>query len=69
MSMAQYKIIATAEQLDEIGISYDLTGVIGTLKREFNDGYVELTVVHRVGSHEFTNDFDIPESYLEKITE
>ena len=65
--MGKYKIKANKDQLDSIGISYDITGLIGTLTREWPTGWYEIEVKHKIGDMEFTNKFDIPQTFLKQI--
>ena len=63
----KYKINATQQQLENIGISYNLSGLIGTLKNKYPTGWYCLTVKHKVGKINFTNDFDIPKTFLSAL--
>jgi len=65
--MRKFKILANKEQLDGIGISYELTGLVGTYKGKFPTGWYLLEVTHYVGDIEFNNDFDFPKSFLKEI--
>lgn len=66
-NVEKYKILANKEQLEEVGISYDITGYIGLLVHKYSTGYYELEVVHMYNGMTFTNNFDIPRHLLEKI--
>ena len=63
----EYKIKATKKQLETIGISYNIHNLIGVLKNKYPTGWFCLNVKHKIGNREFTNDFDIPKSFLEKV--
>lgn len=63
----KYKIIANKQQLKNIGISYEITGLIGVFKKEFSDGWLVIRVTVKLGEYEFTTHFDLPPEYLEKI--
>lgn len=65
--MEKYKILAVKEQLENIGIDYDITNLIGVLENRFPTCYYALRVKHKVGDMEFTNTFDIPKYYLKKV--
>lgn len=66
--MNQYKIIANIQQLEDVGIDYDISGLTGTLIKKYPDGYYCLEVTHVLGEGRvFTNEFDIPQQYLLKI--
>ena len=59
-----YTINANEVDLEEIGVSYKITGLKGKLIKRCNSGYYRLKVTHKVGSFEFTNNFDIPSHLL-----
>lgn len=61
--MIKYLIIASQNELEDIGISYELTGLIGTLIDTLRDGWLQLEINH----DGFTNEFDFPPTYLEKV--
>jgi len=65
--MRKFRILANKEQLDRIGISYELTGLVGTYKSTFSTGWYLIEVTHYIGDMEFTNEFDIPKSFLKEI--
>ncbi len=65
--ITQYKIIATKEQLESIGISYDIRNLVGVSKKIFNDGYHVLEITYNNGMFDFKNDYDIPTNFLKKI--
>lgn len=65
--MEKYKVLANREQLENLGISYNITNLIGYLKRKFKTNYYEIEITHMVGKYSFTNSFDIPNYLLEKI--
>lgn len=65
----KYKIIATKEQLDDIGITYDITGLIGIFEKEFADGWLVIRATVKLDGYRFTTTFDLPPTYLEKIVE
>jgi hypothetical protein len=63
----KYKIKANKDQLERLGISYDITGLIGVLKSKYPTGWYCLEVEHEVDGFKFTNSFNIPKSFLKKI--
>lgn len=65
--MTKYKIIATGPELNEIGIVYSITGMVGEFVKEYPTGYICLKVKHKYHGHEFENEFDIPKHLLEKV--
>ena len=66
--MKKFKIIASKEQLEGIGISYEISGLECTKKFKFNsDQYYNVEVKYELDGFEFTNCFDIPNYYLEEI--
>ncbi len=64
---AHYKINANKTQLSSIGINYNLTGLVGLLKSKYPTGWYELEVTHQSNGTTFTNNFDIPKTFLTKI--
>lgn len=58
--MQKFKIQSNKEELEDIGISYDINGLIGTLVKSYPTGWLVLSVTHKVGEYEFTNEFDLP---------
>lgn len=42
--MQRFKIIANKNELETIGISYDITGLKGTLVKTFSDGWIILNI-------------------------
>ena len=65
--MRKFKITANKEQLLSVGIDYDLTGMVGTYKNKFVTGWYLIEVTHYVGNMEFTNEFDLPKTFLKEI--
>ena len=65
--MEKYKINANRDQLYSIGIDYDIRGLVGILTHKFPTGWYELEVTHTYEAGTFTNKFDIPATFLEKI--
>lgn len=65
--MRKFKITANKQQLEGIGISYELTGLIGTYKGKFPTGWYLIEVTHDIGGVKFTNEFDIPKTFLKEI--
>ena len=61
--MRKFKVIASKEQLESVGIDYDITGSVGVLKTILSDGYLTLEIEHGLSYRRFINDFDIP-SYM-----
>jgi len=64
--MKKYKIVAYLKQLENIGISYDITGLTGEYVKKFKDGWICLKVF---GELPFENEFDMPLYYLQEIKE
>lgn len=66
MENIKCKIIATKVQLDNIGISYNLTGVIGYIEKEFKTGWYCVKVPDVKVNDLITNDVivDIPKTFL-----
>lgn len=50
-----YKIIANKEQLESIGISYDINELTGSLEKEYSNGWLTLCVKHKIGYIEVIN--------------
>ena len=65
--MEKYEILANKEQLKSFGITYEITGLIGILKQKYPTGWYELKVEHTYNSMTFTNNFDIPKSFLKQV--
>lgn len=66
--MKIFKIIASNEQLEGIGITYKISGLECIEKFKFNyDQYYNVEVKHELHGFEFTNCFDIPKYYLQEI--
>jgi len=66
MGKEMIKIIANKQQLEDIGIDYDLTGLSGWVRMTYGDGWLLVSVTHSIGRYTFTNDFDLPPSFTEK---
>jgi hypothetical protein len=58
-------IKANKEQLESIGIDYEITNLKGQIKGYYPSGYIQVEVTHSWEGIEFTNDFDIPKYWLE----
>lgn len=56
----KYKIKATKQELEEVGISCDIDGLTGFLIKTYLDGWLQLKITHKIGPMEFTNEFDLP---------
>lgn len=65
--MQTFRINSDISSLDDIGISYNINGLNGTLKKIYPSGWMMLTVTHNVDGMEFTNDFDLPKYMLQEI--
>ena len=63
----KYKIIASKVQLVDIGIDYDITGLIGEMKKYYINRWLTLEVSYTVGETTVTNSFDIPRDLLIKV--
>jgi len=58
------EIIANKEQLEAIGIDYELTGLSGWVRMTYGDGWLLVSVTHQIGKYSFTNEFDFPASFV-----
>jgi hypothetical protein len=67
--MNKYKITANKNQLESFGIDYDITGLIGRLKRKYPTGWYCIEITHDRDGFEFTNDFDIPKTFLKRVSD
>lgn len=65
--MEEAKVTANKEQLESIGIDYDITNLEGTVKGYYDSGYVQVEIEHKDGKVTFTNNFDIPKHWLKII--
>ena len=65
--MSKVKISGSRRQLESVGIDYDITGLTGVVTFNHYNGYNTVEVTHTLGKLEFTNSFDIPVVWLEKI--
>lgn len=63
----KYKIIATNEQLKAIGISYEISGLIGKFVKLYPHNWITLKVKHKIGLFNFENEFDLPFNFIKKI--
>lgn len=71
----QYRIKATKNQLDSIGISRYISGfIVNEIVKKYKTGYVKISIppedqmVKLLGGEKFKNEeYDIPECFLEKI--
>lgn len=61
-----FEIIATKEELEEIGISYDITGLDAEFIQSYWTGYYRVRVEHQSGDFTFINEFDIPKTMLKE---
>lgn len=61
-------IKANKTELESVGIDLEITGMEAKIKGFYPDGYVVVEVKHDVYGFgfEFTNEFDIPNFWLEK---
>jgi hypothetical protein len=61
-------IKASKTQLESVGIDLEITGMEAKIKSFYPDGYVVVEVKHDVCGFgfEFTNEFDIPNFWLEE---
>lgn len=64
--MQKYIIDSKRELLEDIGISYNINGLVGTLVKSYPTGWLVLSVTHKIGCYEFTNEFDLPK-YMCKL--
>jgi len=63
--MEKATVKANKEQLESVGIDYDITGLEGDVKGYYHSGYVQVEITHNGNGFEWTNDFDIPIRWLE----
>jgi hypothetical protein len=63
--MELVKIKATKEQLESVGIDYEITNLTGSVERKFSSGYYCIKIKHTWEGIEFENEFDIPKYWLE----
>ena len=64
--MKKFKIKANKEQLENIGIPYDITGLIGEFVMAYPTGWYRIRAKHTSYGTEYTNDFDIPKTFLQE---
>lgn len=62
-----YRIIATKQQLEAIGIDYNISGYLGEFVKEYSDEWACLKVIHDLGEFQFKNRFDIPMEFIEYV--
>jgi len=62
-----FKILANKEQLENIGVDYNLEGLVGELTYKYPTGWYRLKVTHCIGNYEFTNEFDFPKTFLKEV--
>lgn len=67
--MTNFKVISNKNELEGIGISYNINGLIGTLVKSYPTGWVVLSITHKVGEFEFTNEFDLPRHMCKNLCE
>lgn len=65
--MEKYKVKANRQQLENLGISYDITGLTGELKHKYPTGFYVIEITHTYEAGTFTNLFDIPKTFLECV--
>jgi hypothetical protein len=58
--MEKYKVKANKQDLEDVGIIYDIDGLTGDLIRNYLTGWLCLKITHKIDSMEFTNEFDLP---------
>ena len=56
---------ADKNQLESVGIDYEITNLQGKVKGYYPSGYVQVEITHTWEGMDFTNDFDIPKWWLE----
>lgn len=66
--MEKATVKADMDQLESIGIGYDISELEGDVKGYYSSGYVLVEITHNLDGFEFTNEFDIPKRWL-KIRE
>ncbi len=57
--MEKYKVIANKKQLISLGITTDITGLIGELKYKYETGWYAIEINH--------NTYEIPKTFLKLI--
>lgn len=65
--MVKFKVQASKYELENIGISYDINGLEGTLVKSYQTGWVVLSITHKIGEYDFANEFDLPKHMLKRI--
>lgn len=65
--MQKFKIDSNKKELENIGISYDINGLEGTLVKSYETGWVVLSVTHKIGDFDFTNEFDLPKHMCKAV--
>ena len=65
--MEKYKIKANKQQLESFGIDYNITGLVGELKHKYPTGWYTIEVTHTYEAGTFTNEFNIPKTFLECV--
>jgi hypothetical protein len=66
--MTKFKVMANKKQLASFGIDYDITGLVGELKYKYPTGWYEIKITHTCEAGTFTNSFDIPHTFLKKVS-
>ena len=56
---------ANRRQLENVGVSYDITELHGKVTHKYPTGFYEVEITHKINDREFTNKFDIPKTMLE----
>lgn len=64
----KFKIVSSERELEDIGISYDINGLVGTLTKSYPNGLVLLSVTHKVGEFELTNEFVLPKCMCKAVS-
>jgi len=65
--MEKYKIKANKQQLENLGIDYDITGLVGELKHKYPTGWYEIELTHTYEGGTSKISFDIPKTFLKRI--
>jgi hypothetical protein len=67
MKVEKYRINANKDQLNGFGIDCDINGLIGEIKHKYSTGWYAIEITHTYDSVTFTNIFDIPKTFLQRI--
>jgi hypothetical protein len=60
MTLQKFKVKANKNDLESIGISYDINGLVGDLVKNYGTGWLVLSITHEYNGFKFTNEFDLP---------